>query len=89
MFKASLGDNFRHAWLIFILALPSAASSAITLTACGARNADAGHLVGIYLDIAHLHLFISIDDEQSEFLAIFYPWRARPMAMILWYFIRK
>ena len=45
----------------------------------GHEIADAGHLVGIYLDIAHLHLFISIDDEQSEFLADFYPWRARPI----------
>lgn len=90
MFKASLGDNFRHAWLIFILALPISCLVSYYFNRLWGTKLLTLVIWSVFTwtSLTCIYLYLLMMSNQNFWL-IFILGAPAQLAMILWYFIRK
>ena len=90
MFKDSLGENARHAWLIFISALPISCLLAYYFNRLWGTKLLNLIIWSIFVwtILANVYLYLLMISNQNFWL-IFILGAPAQLAMILWYFIRR
>ena len=90
MFKDSLGENARHAWLIFISALPISCLLAYYFNRLWGTKLLNLIIWSIFVwtVLANVYLYLLMISNQNFWL-IFILGAPAQLAMILWYFIRR